>query len=104
MLIEDHLSRYITIFTPHNPMDRGCQLSLTFPAGNMMDVFSKLCEAGIVCDERKPDVIRVAPTPLYNSYADVWEVSQGGRLRRRATCDAQHHRPPPQTLDSWLSS
>ena len=74
MLLEDHLSQYINIFTPRNPADRGCQLSLTFPAGNMMEVFSKLCEAGVICDERKPDVIRVAPTPLYNSYADVWEL------------------------------
>ena len=34
---------------------------------------TELEEQGVVVDERKPDVVRVAPAPLYNTYADVWE-------------------------------
>jgi kynureninase len=33
-------------------------------------------EAGIVADKRKPDVIRVAPVPLYNTYEEVWNFVQ----------------------------
>lgn len=42
----------------------------------MMKVFEKLSAAGVVVDERKPDVIRVAPTPSYNTYGEVWEFVQ----------------------------
>lgn len=46
----------------------------------MMPVFEALLERGVVVDERKPDVIRVAPCPLYNSFGDVWEFVE--ELRR----------------------
>lgn len=36
-------------------------------------VMKELEESGAVVDERKPDVVRVAPAPLYNSYVDVWK-------------------------------
>lgn len=42
----------------------------------MMLVFDALLENGVVVDERKPDVIRVAPCPLYNSFSDVWQFVQ----------------------------
>lgn len=38
----------------------------------MLPVFDALRERGIVVDERKPDVIRVAPVPLYNTFEEVW--------------------------------
>lgn len=38
----------------------------------MERVFSGLAVAGIVCDERKPDVLRVSPTPLYNTFEEIW--------------------------------
>ncbi|KAJ3186664.1 hypothetical protein HDU85_007484 [Gaertneriomyces sp. JEL0708] len=60
------------ILTPTEPHQRGCQLSLLFDSGLMLPVFEELQRAGIVVDERKPDVIRVAPTPLYNTFTDVW--------------------------------
>lgn len=63
------------ILTPRDPAFRGCQISLSFPEdGKMMQVFKGLRKAGIVCDERKPDCIRLAPVPLYNSFQDVWKV------------------------------
>lgn len=65
-----------TILTPFDPNARGAQLSLLFSEGLMMLVFDALLENGVVVDERKPDVIRVAPCPLYNSFSDVWQFVQ----------------------------
>ena len=59
------------ILTPSNPEERGCQLSLDFPE-KMITIFDALHARGVVCDERKPTVIRIAPTPLYNTYTDVY--------------------------------
>lgn len=64
------------ILTPEDPDARGCQLSLEIP-GRAKDRFRSLEEAGVVADFRQPDVIRVAPAPLYNSFHEVWRV---GRL------------------------
>ncbi|KAI8359971.1 kynureninase [Blakeslea trispora] len=60
----------IRILTPSDLHQRGCQLSLEFPE-HMMDVFDGLHDRGVIVDERKPTVIRVAPTPLYNTFKDV---------------------------------
>ncbi|KAI5782736.1 pyridoxal phosphate-dependent transferase [Geopyxis carbonaria] len=60
------------IITPADPRQRGAQLSLLFREGLMMPVFKKLESEGVVVDERKPDVIRVAPVPLYTRFEDVW--------------------------------
>ena len=65
-----------TLITPSNPAERGAQLSLRLEPGLLDNVLHYLEEHGVVIDERKPDVIRVAPAPLYNSYADVWEFCQ----------------------------
>lgn len=62
-----------SIITPSNPAERGAQLSLRLAPGLLDKVLEVLEENGIIIDERKPDVIRVAPAPLYNSYADVFE-------------------------------
>lgn len=63
-----------TIITPPDPESRGAQLSLLFlpqGAGVMDRVFVGLKEWGVIGDDRKPDVIRLAPTPLYNTEEDV---------------------------------
>jgi kynureninase len=60
------------ILTPRNPMERGSQLSLLLRPGLLDRVSSVLAENGVVCDARKPDVIRVAPVPLYCKFEDVW--------------------------------
>ena len=41
-----------------------------------MQAFDGLQERGIIVDERKPDVIRVAPLPLYNTFEEVWDFVQ----------------------------
>lgn len=70
--LAEHLADRIRILTPSDPDQRGCQLSLVLEAGRDRgrEVFDRLSQAGIVCDWREPDVIRVAPTPLYNRFQD----------------------------------
>ncbi|KAE8380715.1 pyridoxal phosphate-dependent transferase [Aspergillus bertholletiae] len=62
-----------SIITPSNPAERGAQLSLRLGPGLLDSVLEALEDNGVVIDERKPDVIRVAPAPLYNTYTDVWQ-------------------------------
>lgn len=62
-----------TIITPLEPSERGAQLSLLFlpPGRGVMErVFNGLKTFGVIGDERKPDVIRLGPTPLYSSTED----------------------------------
>jgi kynureninase len=67
-----------TIITPDSPSLRGAQLSLLFlPVGSgvMQRIFSALCSNGVVGDEREPDVIRLAPAPLYNTITDCEQTA-----------------------------
>lgn len=65
--------RLFRIITPLDPAWRGAQLSLLLKPGYLKNVGSALKEAGIVADQREPDVIRVAPIPMYNTYYEVWQ-------------------------------
>ena len=85
------------ILTPTDPTQRGAQLSVSFrccrptsattvnaageevvevvPAVTNIDsILAALGKEGVVCDCRRPDVIRIAPAPLYNSFRDVYDV------------------------------
>ncbi|KAI5964833.1 BNA5 [Candida pseudojiufengensis] len=71
------------ILTPLNQNERGCQLSLNFQPHrdnkekNVMErVFKYLHNHAIICDERRPDVIRLAPVPLYNTFEETFFASQ----------------------------
>ena len=57
--------------SPQAMEERGCQFALRVVAGNGRDVFHALEEARVLGDWREPDVIRVAPVPLYNSFTDI---------------------------------
>jgi kynureninase len=73
-LLQD-MGEEFEIITPSDPAQRGCQLSLlTGPDGKA--IFDRITEAGIICDWREPNVIRVAPVPLYNSFEDVWRFAE----------------------------
>ncbi len=74
-LLDSLKSDAFAITTPKNPAERGCQFSILMKK-NGRSVFDKLTEAGIICDWREPDCIRVAPVPLYNSFADVYRFVQ----------------------------
>ena len=73
-LIEERLPGLVDIVTPGAAADRGCQLSLrlTRPPAAAKRCHDLLTAAGVVADWREPDVLRVAPIPLYNSYSDVF--------------------------------
>lgn len=57
--------------TPTVLAERGCQFALRVTAGDGKRVFDELQNVGVACDWREPDVIRVAPVPLYNSFTDI---------------------------------
>jgi kynureninase len=68
--LEEELGGRYPIITPKDPEARGCQLSLRVGEGGG-GLLAKLEAAGVVVDFRPPDVIRVAPVPLYNTEDDV---------------------------------
>ena len=82
-LIREEVSseaNHFHIITPQQPEERGCQLSL-FVEKNGKKLFEQISQAGVVGDWREPNVIRVAPTPLYNSFTDVYQFA---RLLKKA--------------------
>jgi kynureninase len=68
-------SKKFTVITPRNPDARGCQLSI-LAHEHPKELFSELQAANVKCDFREPNVIRVAPTPLYNTFHEVWRFAR----------------------------
>uniref|UniRef100_A0A8C9RCV1 Kynureninase n=1 Tax=Scleropages formosus TaxID=113540 RepID=A0A8C9RCV1_SCLFO len=77
---------YVRILTPARPSERGCQLSLSFSVP-ISTIFKELEKRGVACDMREPDVLRVAPVPLYNSFRDVHRFV--AVLREVLACEAE---------------
>ncbi len=67
----------LDVLTPLGSHSRGCQLSVRLRrnAQQSRAVFEQLQAAGMVCDWREPDVIRVAPVPLYNTFEEVFRFA-----------------------------
>ena len=67
--------RDVQVITPAAPEERGCQLSLRVSGGPRRGrrIFDALGDHGIVCDWREPDIIRIAPAPLYNRFIDIFD-------------------------------
>lgn len=62
--------------TPREPHRRGCQLSLRIGTGSAAELSRRLRhEHGVIADAREPDIVRVAPVPLYSTYHDCWRVA-----------------------------
>jgi kynureninase len=74
-LLREIGSKKFTVITPCNPDERGCQLSI-LAHEHPKELFSKLQAADAKCDFREPNVIRVAPTPLYNTFHEVWRFAK----------------------------
>ena len=63
------------IITPSNPSERGCQLSV-FLHGEGRSLFDYLMKNGVIIDWREPNVIRLAPVPMYTSFEDIYRFGQ----------------------------
>ncbi len=72
-LILELNNKNISIITPRDPEQRGCQLSIQVKNANK-SLHTKLTEAHVITDWRTPDVIRCAPVPFYNSFEDVFKM------------------------------
>ncbi|MBA4186107.1 MAG: hypothetical protein H0X49_19190, partial [Acidobacteria bacterium] len=90
-LLGDIHDERISVITPSDANERGCQLSIRVKterrhldgicqqdAGvpSNKNLFKQISERGVIADWREPDVIRVAPVPLYNSFADVYKFAE----------------------------
>ncbi len=67
--------KVIEIITPANEEERGCQVSMLMMK-NGRAIFEELTKQGVIADWREPNVIRVAPVPLYNSFGDIYLFGQ----------------------------
>ncbi len=65
------LTEKLEIITPREKSKRGCQISIV-AHGRGKELFDKLTEKGVIADWRQPNVIRMAPVPLYNSFEDIY--------------------------------
>jgi kynureninase len=68
-------SKKFTVITPREPDARGCQLSI-LAHEHPKELLKELETANVKCDFREPNVIRVAPTPLYNTFHEVWRFAR----------------------------
>ncbi len=77
-LLDEVLAGRVESITPRPLTERGCQFSLRVTADGYAGrgVFDALEATGVACDWRHPDVIRIAPVPLYNSFADIHRFVQ----------------------------
>ncbi|MBL7843719.1 MAG: kynureninase [Cyclobacteriaceae bacterium] len=71
----DPEQKIFTLLTPSNPNERGCQLSI-YMKQKGKKVFSALTKAGVLADWREPNVIRVAPVPLYNTFEEAFRFAE----------------------------
>ena len=73
-LLDEQVANAIQVITPRGIAMRGCQLSLRVMAGREAgrELFEALAVRGYICDWREPDIIRVAPVPLYNTFEEIW--------------------------------
>lgn len=65
----------LKVLTPQDPEQRGCQLSVVVP-GATKKIISDLASKGVIVDWREPNVIRLAPVPMYNSFEDVFRFGE----------------------------
>ena len=72
-LLDELAGDDVTSITPRDPEQRGCQLSLEIVPGDIdgKAVFDEIEAAGVFCDWRYPNVIRVAPAPMFNTFSEV---------------------------------
>lgn len=75
LLIHRAAGERVEIITPREPHRRGCQLSLLIH-DRPRELHEALMRGGVICDFREPNVVRIAPTPLYNTFHDCWTFAR----------------------------
>lgn len=73
--ILEQYTDYLTIITPENPEERGCQISIIVKQ-NGKALFDYLSEKHILPDWREPDVIRMSPVPMYNTFSEMKRIGE----------------------------
>lgn len=77
-IVDDFNLKYpdaaLNIITPRDHSQRGSQLSTKAKKGR--NFFEQITDAGVIADWREPDVIRLSPVPLYNTFEEVWKVGE----------------------------
>ena len=73
-LLDQASTRLFSVITPRGADERGCQLSILVHE-HPKELFAALEAAGVKCDFREPNVIRAAPTPLYNKFHEAWRFA-----------------------------
>ena len=73
--VNSRVSIDLEIITPKENNKRGAQLSV-LAQGMGKDLFDKITEEGVIADWREPNVIRMAPVPMYNSFEDVYRFGE----------------------------
>ena len=66
--------KIIEFITPRNETERGCQVSMHMLKDGK-EIFDELAKAGVMTDWREPNVIRLAPVPLYNRFEELWQFA-----------------------------
>jgi kynureninase len=74
-LLDEMQNPNISIITPRNETERGCQISIKLKNADR-SIFEKISARGVIADWREPDVIRIAPVPLYNTFTEVYDFVQ----------------------------
>ena len=77
-LLDQVPRRRFDVITPRTPGERGCQLSLRV-LDRPRETLAAMEASGLVADYRPPDVVRVAPVPLYNTFHEIWQFAQALR-------------------------
>jgi kynureninase len=65
----------VEVLTPRDPAQHGCQVSLAIAEGGR-ELLRSLLDKGVVADFREPNIIRLAPVPLYNTFHEVWALGK----------------------------
>jgi kynureninase len=73
--VQNEFANRFTCITPRSKEEKGSQVSL-LTHSNGRKLFDKLTRAGFITDWREPDLVRLAPVPLYNTYEEVWRLGQ----------------------------
>ncbi len=69
----EKLEGNFSVITPIHPQERGCQISIKIHNHDASLFLQKLFQNNIICDFRSPDIIRITPSPLYNSFTEIYQ-------------------------------